>query len=84
MKLARSKAGHDKDDVYVIISEDEIYVYLANGKNKTLSLPKKKKKKHIQPIVHLPKAVEEMLAKDAPMSDEGIRTILSVYNKNSQ
>ena len=27
--LARSKAGHDKGKVYVIIEEDDTYVYLA-------------------------------------------------------
>ena len=41
--LAMSKAGHDKGRLYVIIEVDDSYVYLADK-------PKKKKKKHIQPI----------------------------------
>lgn len=48
--LASSKAGHDKDTVYVIIKEDAEYVYLADGKIRTLENPKKKNKKHIQVI----------------------------------
>ena len=48
--LASSKAGHDKDKIYVIIKEDAEYVWLADGKLKTLELPKKKRKKHIQLI----------------------------------
>lgn len=48
--LAISKAGHDKRNVYVIIEEDDEYVYLADGKNRTVSRPKKKNKKHIQII----------------------------------
>lgn len=48
--LARSCAGHDKGNVYVIISEDIAYVYLVDGKVRTLDKPKKKKKKHIQLI----------------------------------
>ena len=48
--LASSKAGHDKDKIYVIIKEDKEYVWLADGTIKTVSKPKKKRKKHIQPI----------------------------------
>ena len=48
--LAISKAGHDRRNVYVIIEEDDEYVYLADGKNRTVSRPKKKNKKHIQII----------------------------------
>ena len=46
--LAKSEAGHDKDNVYVIIAMDDSYVYLADGRVKTVEKPKKKKYKHIQ------------------------------------
>lgn len=46
--LVLSLTGHDKDNFYVIIKSDDEYVYLVNGKNRTLSKPKKKKKKHIR------------------------------------
>lgn len=49
--LARSKAGHDKGKVYVIIEEDDTYVYLADGGIRTLDHLKKKKKKHVQLIL---------------------------------
>lgn len=49
--LARSKAGHDAGTVYVIINEDDAYVYLVDGKIRTLARPKKKKKKHVQIIL---------------------------------
>lgn len=48
--LAKAIAGHDKDRVYVIIDEDSEYVYLVDGKIRTLNKPKKKKRKHIQVI----------------------------------
>ena len=48
--LASSKAGHDKDKIYVIIREDREYVWLADGKFKTIANLKKKRKKHIQLI----------------------------------
>lgn len=48
--LARSKAGHDAGRVYVIIDVDDAYVYLADGRIRTLDKLKKKKKKHVQLI----------------------------------
>ena len=48
--FAFSRAGHDKGRMYLIIGEDEEYVYLADGRLRTVDKPKKKKKKHIQPV----------------------------------
>ena len=48
--LAKSKAGHDKGQLYVIYDVDETYVYLVDGKIRTIEKPKKKKQKHVQII----------------------------------
>lgn len=48
--LATSKAGHDKDSVYVIIQEDGEYIYVADGQVRTTERPKRKNKKHVQLI----------------------------------
>ena len=48
--LAKSKAGRDKDCIYVIISVNDEYVYLADGKKRTVNQAKKKNRKHVQPI----------------------------------
>lgn len=48
--LVKSKAGRDKDCIYVIISVNDEYVYLADGKNRPVCRPKKKNRKHVQPI----------------------------------
>jgi ribosomal protein L14E/L6E/L27E len=45
-----SKAGHDTGKCYVIINIDGEYVYLADGKIRTLDRPKKKKKKHVRSL----------------------------------
>lgn len=49
-KFATSIAGHDQSQMYVIVAEKGDFVYLCDGKYKTLSKPKKKRKKHIQII----------------------------------
>ena len=48
--FAVSRAGHDIGQIYIIIKEAGEYVYLADGKTKTLERPKRKNKKHIQVI----------------------------------
>lgn len=49
-QLATSKAGHDKDRLYVIVGQKDGDVYLCDGKQRPPEKPKKKSRKHIQPI----------------------------------
>lgn len=71
--LAKSKAGHDKDKLYIIIQADPSYVYLADGKIRTINKPKKKKRKHIQLMK------EEYDVKN--LDDVRIRRILDEWGK---
>ena len=50
-ELATSKAGHDKDRLYMIVGEEGECVYLCDGRLRGVEHPKKKKKKHFQ-IIH--------------------------------
>ena len=50
-ELATSKAGHDKDRLYMIVGEEGECVYLCDGGLRGVAHTKKKKKKHIQ-IIH--------------------------------
>ncbi|MGN0424416.1 MAG: hypothetical protein ACI4FY_03790 [Acetatifactor sp.] len=45
-----SKAGHDKGTIYLIVAEEGDRVFLADGRSKTSASPKKKSRKHLQPI----------------------------------
>lgn len=49
-QFATSKAGHDCDGLYVIVAAEGDYVYLCDGRYRTISKPKKKNRKHIQLI----------------------------------
>lgn len=70
--LAKSKAGRDKDCIYVIISVNDEYVYLADGARRPVCRPKKKKRKHIQPVIRVTDA--------SITEDEKIRNILERQN----
>lgn len=71
--LAKSLAGHDQNKIYVIIQEDESYVFLCDGKNRTLENLKKKKKKHVQLIGTIPEVLAGKLADGSVIYNEDIR-----------
>ena len=77
--LASSKAGHDKNTVYVIIKEETEYVYLVDGRIRTLAKPKKKNKKHIQIIKKCPQEGFPERIRTGQADDIEIRRILKQY-----
>jgi ribosomal protein L14E/L6E/L27E len=47
-KVVLSKAGRDKDHLYVVVRQmDNQYVLLANGDTRLMNMPKKKKIRHL-------------------------------------
>jgi len=74
--LARSKAGHDKAKMYIIKEVDDTYVYLVDGRIRTLVHPKKKKKKHVQ-IVYGTYNMKEL-------DDAGIRKLIKDWMKEEK
>lgn len=44
--LVRSTAGRDRDSFYIIVKIEGDFLYLADGKYKSVDKPKKKRKKH--------------------------------------
>lgn len=72
---ARSLAGHDKGEYFIILADDGEYVALADGKCRTAAKPKRKKKKHIQ-------AGKQPLFTTFPVTDDQIRKELANYKKS--
>ena len=80
--LASSKAGHDKDKIYVIIKDDKEYVWLADGKYKTVEKPKKKRKKHIQIVRYFyNEKIKDALIEGKKVTDLEIMMTLKEYKK---
>ena len=46
-----STSGRDQGKIFYVIQEDPVYLYLANGKDRTLDKPKQKKRKHVQKVL---------------------------------
>ena len=46
-----STAGRDQGDLFYVIDEDPVFLMLANGKDRTLDKPKRKKRRHVQKVL---------------------------------
>ena len=82
--LARSKAGHDTGKVYVVMKADEEFVYLADGRCRTVDKQKKKRRKHIQIIYRIPAILQEKMEKGEELRNEHIQKAIKDYEKNQQ
>lgn len=75
--LAVSRAGHDRDTLYLVLGEEGDYLWLTDGRRRLLENPKKKKKIHVQIIRHLP---EELLVQMKEITlDAHVKKILKTY-----
>lgn len=80
-RVAKAKAGHDKDQLYIIIEETQDSVWLADGKYKTLQHPKRKNKKHVQvwkKQTVLLDEIREKLIKGETVRDEEIKRAMKL------
>lgn len=74
--LAKSLAGHDKNNIYFIQSISGEYVYLVDGRIRLTSNPKKKKTKHIQ-VIHELISIEE--TENDTTRNESIKKLIKQY-----
>ena len=50
-QLVRSKAGRDKDHYYLVVADSEDgFVWLADGRKRPATDPKRKNVRHLQPV----------------------------------
>ncbi len=81
IRMARSKAGHDRGRVYVIVREEGDFFYLADGAARSVSAPKKKNRKHIQIIEKIPAQVLAVFTSKDPLRDLEIKRALKLYSQ---
>ena len=74
--LARSKAGHDKDRIYVVIRTEDKYVYVADGDLSPLRHMKRKNAGHLQPVL-------KMRLEGEP-DDAAVRSLIRKYTRQGE
>ena len=74
--LIVSKAGRDKGQLFYVVDTDDQYVYLADGRLRTLTRLKKKKRKHIQIDSHIVPEIRVLLEQDQELTNEVIKRVI--------
>lgn len=78
-QIVFNKAGRDKGDAFIVTKVEEPYVFLSNGKNRTLSKPKKKKILHIQMTNIIDDDIKNKISTNSYILDADIRKSLKKY-----
>ena len=59
--VVQTTAGRDAGQWFYVISADPVFLLLANGKDRTLEKPKRKKRKHVQKVLRSETRVAEKI-----------------------
>ena len=82
--VVTTTAGRDQEKLFYVVSTDENFLYLANGKDRTLDKPKRKKRKHAQKVLRSETRVAaKLLAGDKVLNSE-LRRDLAYLSQHMQ
>ena len=73
-RIVRSLAGRDKGNFLVIIRADHDFVYLADGKERRIAAPKKKRIKHT--------AFTNTVIDTDDLTDKKLRSVIAEYSSS--
>ena len=79
-----STAGRDQGKLLYVIETDPAYLTLANGKDRTLEKPKRKKRKHIQKVLRSETRVAEKLRLGDKVLNSELRRDLAYLSQELQ
>ena len=78
-QIVFSKAGRDKKKPYIVMSSDDNYAFLADGRVRPFDKQKKKKLKHIQPTNTIIQKIKNRLEDNLIICDTEIMKALEPY-----
>ena len=79
-----STAGHDQGELFYVISTDDQFLYLANGKDRTLDKPKRKKRKHVQKVLRSETRVAQKILRGDKVLNSELRRDLAYLSREMQ
>ena len=79
-----STKGRDQGQWFYVIAEDQTYLFLANGKDRTLDKPKRKKRKHVQKVLRSETRVAEKLRLGDKVLNSELRRDLAYISQKMQ
>ena len=79
-----STAGRDQGKLFYVIGTDPVYLMLANGKDRTLEKPKRKKRKHVAKVLRSETRVAEKLRLGDKVLNSELRRDLAYLSREMQ
>ena len=77
--VVRSLAGHDKDTLFCVVNTEGDFLLLANGKERKLNSPKRKRVKHAVRAGSSDHPVFLRLSSGEPVGDNELRKALAAF-----
>lgn len=82
--VVKSAAGRDQGAWYYVVGQDSTYVSLANGWNRTLEHPKRKKRKHVEKVLRSETRVAAKLLSGDKVLNGELRRDLAAISQEMQ
>ena len=82
--VVTSTAGRDEGKLFYVIDCDEVFLKLANGKDRTLEKPKLKKRKHARLVLRSETRVAEKLRRGDKVLNSELRRDLAFHAREMQ
>ena len=79
-----STAGRDQGQLFYCVATDDQFVWLADGKGRTLDKPKRKKRKHVQKVLRSETRVAEKLRNGDKVLNSELRKDLAFFGRAMQ
>ena len=82
--VVEATAGRETGNWYYVIAADDAFLYLANGKDRTLEKPKLKKRKHTQMVLRSETRVAEKLRAGDKVLNSELRKDLAYLSREQE
>ena len=82
--VVSSTAGRDQGKLFYVIGLDMDYLMLANGKDRTLDKPKRKKRKHVQKVLRPETRVADKIRTGDKVLNSELRRDLAFFGRAMQ
>ena len=79
-----STAGRDAGELFYVLEADPVYLMLANGKDRTLDKPKRKKRRHVQKVLRSETRVAAKLISGDKVLNSELRRDLAYIAREMQ
>ena len=79
-----STAGRDTGSLFYVIEADDTYLFLVNGKDRTIEKPKKKKRKHTNKVLRSETRVAVRLRAGDKVLNSELRRDLAYLSQEMQ